>query len=40
MMGLLRTAVLEFSKFDIRTNAMWPVAETDMTQVVFDPWCC
>jgi len=36
MMGLLRTAVLEFSKFDIRTNAMWPVAETDMTQVVFE----
>jgi len=36
MMGLLRTAVLEFSKFNIRTNAMWPVAETDMTQVVFE----
>ena len=36
MMGLLRTAVLELTKFDIRCNAMWPVADTDMTQVVFD----
>ncbi|MDH3643903.1 MAG: SDR family oxidoreductase [Gammaproteobacteria bacterium] len=36
MMGLLRSAVLEFSRFNIRTNAIWPVAETDMTQVVFD----
>lgn len=36
MMGLLRSAVLEFSRFNIRNNAIWPVAETDMTQVVFD----
>lgn len=36
MMGLLRTAVLELTKFDIRCNAMWPVADTDMTQVVFE----
>jgi 3-oxoacyl-[acyl-carrier protein] reductase len=36
MMGLLRTAVLEFSRFGIRTNALWPIAETDMTQVVFE----
>ncbi len=36
MMGLLRTAVLELTKFNIRTNAMWPVADTDMTQVVFE----
>jgi NAD(P)-dependent dehydrogenase (short-subunit alcohol dehydrogenase family) len=36
MMGLLRSAVLEFSRFNIRTNAIWPVAETDMTQVVFE----
>lgn len=36
MMGLLRTAVLELTKFGIRTNAMWPVADTDMTQVVFN----
>lgn len=36
MMGLLRTAVMEFRSMNIRCNAMWPVAETDMTQVVFD----
>ncbi len=36
MMGLLRSAVLELTKFNIRCNAMWPVADTDMTQVVFD----
>ena len=36
MMGLLRTAVLEFQKFNVRCNALWPVAQTDMTQVVFD----
>ena len=36
MMGLLRTAVMEFRSMNIRCNAMWPAAETDMTQVVFD----
>ena len=36
MMGLLRTCVMEFARYNIRTNAIWPVAETDMTQVVFD----
>lgn len=36
MMGLMRTAVMEFRSMNIRCNAMWPVAETDMTQVVFD----
>ena len=36
MMGLLRTCLIEFSRYNIRTNAIWPVAETDMTQVVFD----
>ncbi len=36
MMGLLRTAVLEFSRHQIRCNAFWPIAETDMTQVVFE----
>jgi len=36
MMGLMRSAVLEFSRFNIRNNAIWPVAETDMTQVVFE----
>ncbi|MBM4204501.1 MAG: SDR family oxidoreductase [Gammaproteobacteria bacterium] len=36
MMGLQRTAVLELSKSYIRCNCMWPIAETDMTQVVFE----
>ncbi len=36
MMGLLRTALLELSRFNIRCNALWPIAETDMTQVVFE----
>lgn len=36
MMGLLRTCLIEFARYNIRTNAIWPVAETDMTQVVFD----
>lgn len=36
MMGLLRTSVLELSRFGIRNNAFWPIAETDMTQVVFE----
>ena len=36
MMGLLRTCVLELTRLNIRTNALWPIAETDMTQVVFD----
>jgi 3-oxoacyl-[acyl-carrier protein] reductase len=36
MMGLLRTWVLELTRFGIRCNAFWPIAVTDMTQVVFD----
>lgn len=36
MMGLLRSAVLELSRLNIRVNSMWPVADTDMTQVVFE----
>ena len=36
MMGLLRTSLIEFARYNIRSNAIWPVAETDMTQVVFD----
>ncbi len=36
MMGLLRTAVLELQRSNIRNNAVWPIAETDMTQVVFE----
>ncbi|MGE0484511.1 MAG: SDR family NAD(P)-dependent oxidoreductase [Gammaproteobacteria bacterium] len=35
MMGLLRTWVLELARYGIRCNAFWPIAETDMTQVVF-----
>ena len=35
MLGLLRSAVLEFGRLNIRVNTMWPVADTDMTQVVF-----
>ena len=34
MMGLLRTCVLELARLNIRTNALWPIAETDMTE-----WC-
>jgi 3-oxoacyl-[acyl-carrier protein] reductase len=36
MLGLLRTCVLELTRQGIRTNALWPIAETDMTQVVMD----
>lgn len=36
MMGLQRTWVLELDKFNIRCNSLWPIAQTDMTQVVFD----
>jgi 3-oxoacyl-[acyl-carrier protein] reductase len=36
IMGLLRTCVLELTRLGIRTNAVWPIAETDMTQVVFE----
>ncbi len=35
MIGLLRTSLLEFTRYGIRNNALWPVAQTDMTQVVF-----
>lgn len=35
MMGLLRTALIEFGS-SIRCNAFWPIADTDMTQVVFE----
>jgi NAD(P)-dependent dehydrogenase (short-subunit alcohol dehydrogenase family) len=35
MLGLLRTWVLELTRFGIRCNALWPIAETDMTQVIF-----
>lgn len=36
MLGLLRTCVLELTRLGIRTNALWPIAETDMTRVVMD----
>lgn len=36
VMGILRTAVREFERIGVRCNALWPVAQTDMTQVVFD----
>lgn len=36
MMGLLYTWVMELSRYGIRCNAFWPIAETDMTQVVFE----
>jgi len=36
MIGLMRTAVLELSKYVIGNNALWPIAETDMTRVVFE----
>ena len=36
MMGLLRTWVLELSRYGIRSNAFWPIAATDMTEVVFE----
>ncbi|MEQ8662241.1 MAG: SDR family oxidoreductase, partial [Gammaproteobacteria bacterium] len=35
MLGLQRTWVLELERYGIRCNAFWPIAETDMTQVVF-----
>jgi len=36
VMGMLYAWDVELARFGIRTNALWPVAETDMTQVVFD----
>ena len=35
VMGMLYAWDVELARFGIRTNALWPVAETDMTQVVF-----
>ena len=35
-MGMLYAWDTELQRFGIRTNALWPVAETDMTQVVID----
>lgn len=36
MMGMLRTWTMELARTNIRCNAFWPVADTDMTQVVFE----
>ena len=36
VMGMLYSWDVELRRFDIRTNALWPIAQTDMTQVVFD----
>jgi NAD(P)-dependent dehydrogenase (short-subunit alcohol dehydrogenase family) len=35
VMGMLYAWDVELQRFGIRTNALWPVADTDMTQVVF-----
>lgn len=36
IMGMLYAWDTELARFGIRTNALWPVADTDMTQVVFE----
>jgi 3-oxoacyl-[acyl-carrier protein] reductase len=36
VMGMLYAWDVEMRRFGIRTNALWPIAETDMTQVVFE----
>ena len=36
VMGMLYAWDTELSRFGIRTNALWPIASTDMTSVVFE----
>jgi NAD(P)-dependent dehydrogenase (short-subunit alcohol dehydrogenase family) len=36
LMGMMYTAAKELGRKDIRCNAMWPVARTDMTQPIID----
>ncbi|MFT5099514.1 MAG: NAD(P)-dependent dehydrogenase (short-subunit alcohol dehydrogenase family) [Planctomycetaceae bacterium] len=36
LMGMMYTAMKELGRYDIRSNAMWPVARTDMTQPLID----
>jgi 3-oxoacyl-[acyl-carrier protein] reductase len=36
IMGMLYAWDVELARFNIRTNAVWPIGDTDMTQVVFD----
>jgi 3-oxoacyl-[acyl-carrier protein] reductase len=35
VMGMLYAWDVELQRYAIRTNALWPIAQTDMTQVVF-----
>ena len=36
LMGMMYTAAKELGRYNIRCNAMWPVARTDMTQPLID----
>jgi len=36
LMGIMYTAAKELSRYNIRSNAMWPVARSDMTQSLID----
>jgi NAD(P)-dependent dehydrogenase (short-subunit alcohol dehydrogenase family) len=36
LMGMMYTAMKELERYNIRSNAMWPVARTDMTQSLID----
>jgi NAD(P)-dependent dehydrogenase (short-subunit alcohol dehydrogenase family) len=36
LMGMMYTAVKELGRYNIRCNAMWPIARTDMTQPLID----
>jgi NAD(P)-dependent dehydrogenase (short-subunit alcohol dehydrogenase family) len=36
LMGMMYTATKELTRYNIRNNAMWPIARTDMTQALID----
>ena len=36
VMGMLYSWDVELARIGVRTNALWPIGQTDMTQVVFD----
>jgi NAD(P)-dependent dehydrogenase (short-subunit alcohol dehydrogenase family) len=36
LMGMMYTAAKELTRYNIRNNAMWPIARTDMTQALID----
>lgn len=36
LIGMMYTAVKELGRYNIRCNAMWPIARTDMTQPLID----